>query len=327
MSNRRPEVAAPWSSAGLLPNATAILRPGDTAPVLLQVRDVTQRYGAARALDGLSLAVRRGETLGLLGPNGAGKTTLMHLMAGVLAPTGGTVLLDGRGSPSSPATRRRIGIAPQDLALYTELTAEENLRFFARLYGLRGRALSLAVERALALAELTARRHHRVHTFSGGMQRRLNLACAVVHGPDLVLLDEPTVGVDPQSRGHVFDSLERLKALGHTLVYSTHYMEEAERLCDRIAVIDHGRLLACGTLHELVRRHGGGHRVRARLTRHPDDVSSGTIVGDEQEWVLPDAAQATELALKLGSSASSLAVRPPDLETVFFTLTGRSLRD
>ncbi len=296
--------------------------------VLLEVRRVTQAYGDVVALDGLSLDVRRGETLGLLGPNGAGKSTLMHLLVGASRPTSGTVRLLPSGSPTQLEVRRRIGLAPQDLALYRDLTAQENLVFFAKLFGLRGALLDERVEHALALAELSSRRAHRVRTFSGGMQRRLNLACAIVHRPDLVLLDEPTVGVDPQSRNHLFESLERLKAQGHTLVYSTHYMEEAERLCDRIAVVDRGKVLACGTLAELLREHGGGHHVSAELPGEAAlGLPSATTVGPRVEWILDSAQEVAALVARLGPGATALTVRPPSLETVFFTLTGRTLRD
>ena len=196
-----------------------------SGPALLSVHGVTHRYGDRVALDDLHLDVVQGETLGLLGPNGAGKTTLMSLMSGLVVPQKGKVDLLGVGEPRRVEARGQLGLAPQRLALYEEFSAEENIRFFGRLFGLSGAKLSERVEWALDLAELPSRRRDRVRSFSGGMQRRLNLACAVVHAPRLVLLDEPTVGVDPQSRDHIFASLERLKADGRTIVYSTHYME------------------------------------------------------------------------------------------------------
>ena len=196
-----------------------------------------------------------GEVLGLLGPNGAGKTTLMHLLAGVLRPDAGTIRMDGLDDPSQPRVRRAIGLAPQALAVYPQLTAEENLRFFGRLYGVRRAALATAVADGLALADLAGRAAQRSGTFSGGMNRRLNLACALVHQPSLLLLDEPTAGVDPQSRHHLFEAIRRLHARGITVVYSTHLMEEAEQLCERVAIVDHGRLLAIGATADVLAHH------------------------------------------------------------------------
>jgi ABC-2 type transport system ATP-binding protein len=226
---------------------------------VLTVSGLRKSYGDRVAVDGLSFEVRPGETFGFLGPNGAGKSTTLQCMTGLLKPDAGEVLLDG-GSPADPEVRRSLGIAPQSLALYPELTADENLRFFGRLHGLSGKRLGERVDWALGLAGLADRRKDRVAAYSGGMQRRLNLACALVHEPKLVLLDEPTVGIDPQSRNHVFGVIEELRREGLTIVYTSHYMEEVERLCDRIAIIDHGRLLACDTLPGLLARHpGAGH--------------------------------------------------------------------
>jgi ABC-2 type transport system ATP-binding protein len=228
---------------------------------LATLRDLHKAFGTRVALSGLDLEIQRGEVLGLLGPNGAGKSTTIRMLSGLDVPARGTLTLFDGGRPTDARVRRRVGVAPQELALYPALTAEENLRFFGGLYGLRGEALGRAVAASLELAGLADRRRDRVATFSGGMQRRLNLACAVVHGPELVLLDEPTVGVDPQSRAHLMASLERLREGGATLVYSTHYMEEAERLCDRIAIVEGGRVLSVGTLAELLARHGGETRT------------------------------------------------------------------
>jgi ABC-2 type transport system ATP-binding protein len=228
---------------------------------LVALEHVSKSYGDRPALRGLSLTVKEGDALGLLGPNGAGKSTTMSLITGLLEPDAGTVRLFGDQRPGDRATRARIGFAPQSLSLYPVLTAEENLTFFARMNGCSGERLRDAVERGLRLAGLVERRRDRVATFSGGMQRRLNLACAVVHGPKLLLLDEPTVGVDPQSRAHLFECLKTLRAEGLTMIYSTHYMEEAETLCNRVAIVDQGRVLAEGTVKELVARHGGTERV------------------------------------------------------------------
>jgi ABC-2 type transport system ATP-binding protein len=223
----------------------------------LNLNSVRKSFGAIVAVDGLSLAVRKGEVFGLLGPNGAGKSTTVSLAVGLLAPDEGTVSIDGLGDPADPTVRQRMGVATQSLALYDLLTAEENLRFFGQVYGLSGGTLAARVAWCLDFVGLADRKGHRVGTYSGGMKRRLNLAAALVHDPDLLLLDEPTVGVDPQSRNKIFENIEALHRDGRTVIYTTHYMEEAERLCDRIAIVDAGRLLALGTLTELLAAHGG----------------------------------------------------------------------
>ena len=224
---------------------------------MLTLTDVRKSFGTTVAVNGLSLRVRAGEVLGLLGPNGAGKSTTVSLAVGLLAPDSGSVAIEGLGDPKDPGVRRRLGVAPQALALYDLLTAEENLRFFGEVYGVPRTDLAPRVAWCLDFVELTDRKGDRVGTYSGGMKRRLNLAAALVHQPDLLLLDEPTVGVDPQSRNKIFDNIETLGREGRTIIYTTHYMEEAERLCDRIAIVDAGRLLALGTPAELVAVHGG----------------------------------------------------------------------
>ena len=223
---------------------------------MLILDNVRKRYGSIVAVDGLSLTVQRGEVLGLLGPNGAGKSTTVNLAVGLLAPDSGRVTIDGKGQPTNPHVRRALGIAPQALALYDLLSGEENLQFFADVYSLPGAQRAERVRWALEFVGLTERRRDRVATYSGGMKRRLNLAAALIHDPELILLDEPTVGVDPQSRRQIFDNILALKGLGRTIVYTTHYMEEAERLCDRVAIIDQGKLLALGSVQQLLDAHG-----------------------------------------------------------------------
>ena len=248
---------------------------------MLDIRHLRKSFGALTAVADVSLTVGRGELVGLLGPNGAGKTTSVAMIAGLLTPDAGEVLIDGRRlSGDTDPAKRKVGLVPQDLALYDELSARANLRFFGALYGLSGAALDRAIADAAGLVGLADRLGDRVKSFSGGMKRRLNLAAGLLHGPDILLLDEPTVGVDPQSRNAIFDNLETLKASGKALLYTTHYMEEVERLADRIVVVDHGRVLAEGTLAAL------------------------------QATVPPGAGGA-----------------PASLESVFLTLTGRSLRD
>lgn len=222
---------------------------------MLRADHLRKSFGSLVAVDDVSLSLDPGVLVGLLGPNGAGKTTTVSMIAGLVTPERGDVLVGGRAlrGDRDPA-KRRIGLVPQDLALYDELTARDNLRFFGGLYGLRGRALDAAMESALGLVGLADRARDRVKTFSGGMKRRLNLAAGLLHDPDILLLDEPTVGVDPQSRNAIFENLEDLKRRGKALLYTTHYMEEAERLADRVVVIDHGRVIADDTLAGLLAR-------------------------------------------------------------------------
>jgi ABC-2 type transport system ATP-binding protein len=216
---------------------------------MLELANLRKTFGELAAVSDVSFTVAPGQLVGLLGPNGAGKTTTVSMIAGLVAPDRGEVRIGGRRlSGDTDPLKRRIGLVPQDLALYDELTARQNLRFFGALYGLRGGGLAAAIADALALVGLADRAHDRVKTFSGGMKRRLNLAAGLLHDPDVLILDEPTVGVDPQSRNAIFDNLEALKRDGKALLYTTHYMEEAERLADRIIVLDHGRVIAEDTL-------------------------------------------------------------------------------
>ena len=295
---------------------------------MIEVRDLHKAYGSLAAVDGVSFEVRQGETFGLLGPNGAGKTTTMHLLVGVLTPDRGTIRIAGEGDPTRAATREKLGLAPQAMSLYPDLTAEENLVFFAKLQGLAGDKLRSRVDGMLDLAGLTDRRKHRVRTYSGGMQRRLNLACALVHDPPVLLLDEPTVGVDPQSRNHLFDNIEALRKQGRTILYTTHYMEEAQRLCDRVAIMDHGKILALDTVSALIQAHGGPSLIEAELEEPP---ANGNHPGtwDGQKLSVPSERPLEEIARLAGSGVrfTSLHIKRPDLETVFLELTGRNLRD
>jgi ABC-2 type transport system ATP-binding protein len=226
---------------------------------MLAARNLGKTFGRIVAVDGVSLKVAPGELLGLLGPNGAGKTTTVSMLAGVVPPDRGEVLVDEhRLAGDADPAKRRIGLVPQELALYEELTARDNLRCFGGLYGFRGAVLERAVGSVLELVGLADRApRDRVSTYSGGMKRRLNLAAGLLHDPDILLLDEPTVGVDPQSRHAIFENLTALKGRGKAILYTTHYMEEAARLCDRIVVMDHGRVIAADTLDGLQREHPG----------------------------------------------------------------------
>jgi ABC-2 type transport system ATP-binding protein len=289
-------------------------------PALLELVDLRKSHGPTLALDGVSLRVEPGEIVGLLGPNGAGKTTLVSITSGLLAPDHGEVRLslpDVSGSPREPAVRRRIGLAPQALAIYPELTAAENLEFFARLSGCSRAEVRSRVEWALAfvdLGELAVHRNARAKTYSGGMARRLNLAVALVHDPALLLLDEPTVGVDPQSRNRLLENVAQLRAQGKAILYTTHYMEEAERICDRVAIIDHGKLLALDRIDKLLAAHAGPPALIVELEHGRE-----RHVGDDPLACLNELAR--------GRNVLSFRVERPTLEQVFFRLTGTPLAD
>jgi len=290
---------------------------------VLALRDIRRRFGSTIAVDGLSLEVRTGEVFGLLGPNGAGKSTTIAIATGLLAPDAGSVDLLGLGSPSNPKVRMHLGLAPQEITLYAELTARENLRFFADLYGVSN--ARLRVDELLALVELDARANDRVATFSGGMKRRLNLAAALVHDPKLVLLDEPTAGVDPQSRNRILELVRRLAGEGKTVLYTTHYMEEAAKICDRVGIVDHGRMLDVGTVAELVARHGG----QSAVTIERDGAEERIFTADPVAEVARQFARANSDRERgeVGREVTGLRIERPDLETVFLSLTGRSLRE
>jgi len=296
---------------------------------LINAQGLTKSFGEVAAVRGIDLTIAAAETFGLLGPNGAGKSTTIHMLIGALRPDAGSVVIEPGGDVTDPNVRRRLGVAPQDLAIYPDLTAEENLAFFGKIYGLSGRRLTERVDWGLEFSGLTSRRRDRVNTYSGGMKRRLNLACAAVHEPAVLLCDEPTVGVDPQSRNHIFESIEALKADGCTLLYTTHYMEEAERLCDRVAVMDHGEILAVGTVAELVDAHGGLAEVQAELTAPPDESTQlpGTLCGTSLVVQTDRPFDVVGELAKLDIEVSSLRLDQPNLERVFLGLTGRKLRD
>jgi ABC-2 type transport system ATP-binding protein len=309
-------------------------------PALLEVHNLHKRYGSTVALDGVSFRVAAGEMFGLLGPNGAGKTTLLSIVSCLLEPTSGEVVIGGRrASTADRDLRRQIGIVPQELAVYGELTARENLVFFGELYGLGGGELRRRVDEVLAAVGLQDRADRRVDTFSGGMKRRLNLGAALVHRPRLLLLDEPTTGVDPQSRNHVFEEVRRLNASGVTIIYTSHYMEEVQALCPRVGIMDHGRLIACDTLPNLITQLTGLIRFRVPAVtpalrdrvkqlpgvrlRERDGRTLELECRDVKASLLDLVAALNEMQVEL----TSLETEEPNLERVFLHLTGRALRD
>lgn len=301
--------------------------------------ELRKRYGARTALAGVSLTVARGEIVGLLGPNGAGKSTALAILATLLPADEGDVRIGGHAVPAEAhAARRALGWVPQQVALYPSLTGRENLAFFATMLGVGGRVANDAVWRALTLVGLGARGDDTVATYSGGMQRRLNLACGLVHAPQVLLLDEPTAGVDPQSREHLHTTIERQAHDGAAVLLSTHDMEEAERLCSRIVLLDEGRMVAAGTADELVGTSGLAASLSLRMLRPPpsdwlDGLASVRVLsanGTRATLVLDDPAAMPVLlarAARVGGDVLELRFDRPTLADAFFSLTGRALRD
>ena len=303
---------------------------------------LVKRYGEIRAVDGISFEVRKGEVYGLLGPNGAGKTTTMSMLSGLLRPDEGRILFDGVDLAADPIrVKARLGVVPQEPALYETLSARENLRFWGGLYGLSGAALDRAVDRVLEQIGLASRANDPVKTYSGGMKRRLNLGLGLVHSPQAVLMDEPTVGIDPQARLNILDAIRNVTASGATVLYTTHYLEEAETLCDRIGIMDHGKILAEGTLDELKRRLGNRERVtvrgsfdaeaaKTRLQSAPGVLSASAEPGRLVLLVDGSGRAAVDLlagVLSSGLAVEGVSIEPPSLSSLFLDLTGRELRD
>lgn len=281
---------------------------------ILRLDGVRKVFGSTVAVDGLTIEIRAGEVFGILGPNGAGKTTTIRMMIGQLAPDTGSIEMNGAGSPRDFGVRRKIGVAPQSLALYMELTGEQNVRFFGQMYGLKGRKLGERADYVLTLVGLWDRRRDRAGTYSGGMLRRLNLAISLVHDPMLIMLDEPTASIDPQSRNAIFEFIQNRRDEGRTIVYTTHYMEEAQRLCDRVAIIDHGKLLALDTVEGLIAAYG--------------KKSTIVVEREESDERIETEDAKSELARILqDEKVRGIHVERPNLESVFLELTGRRLRD
>jgi ABC-2 type transport system ATP-binding protein len=310
---------------------------------VIEASALAKRYGELEAVRSLSFAVRRGEIYGFLGPNGAGKTTTISLLSCLLEPSDGTALVAGYDVvKASNEVRRRIGLVPQDLALYPTLSARDNLNYFGRIYGLRGKALRRRVDEVLETVSLTERAGAAVKTYSGGMKRRLNIAAGLLHQPEVLFLDEPTVGVDPQSRNAIFEHVERLRERGMTVIYTTHYMEEAQRLCDRVAIIDEGSIVALDTPSKLIADLGGGIIHLGVASEHADEALLGQIrtlprvktvarLNGKLEVETTHAQEALvhvlELFNRTDTSITGLQVLEPNLETVFLHLTGKRLRD
>ncbi|PZD93839.1 export ABC transporter ATP-binding protein [Paenibacillus sambharensis] len=309
----------------------------------VQFEEVVKTYGTAMSVNHLTLSIREGEVFGLLGPNGAGKSTTIHMLAGLLKSDGGTISVDGYNVAKRPLeVKRRIGLVPQELAIYEHFTARENVAFFGRLYGLRGRELKERVEEALDFTGLLSHDNGRPSAFSGGMKRRLNIACAIMHRPKLIIMDEPTVGIDPQSRNHILESVRALNRLGSTIIYTSHYMEEVEAISTRVGIMDGGRLIALGDKEELRRLTGqesklivqtdhSSEEAVAEIRRHPRVSSLRELEGHTLELGLSEAGTYLQDILfilgKHGLALLKLTREEPNLESLFLQLTGRSLRD
>jgi ABC-2 type transport system ATP-binding protein len=309
-------------------------------PILI-AQDLKKSFGDFKAVKGISLQVARGEVFGLLGPNGAGKTTTISMLTALLEPTGGKITVDGLDLKAhTNEAKAKMGLVPQELALYPTLSARQNLTFFGRIYGLKGQDLRQRVNEVLEMIGLTERADDAVEKYSGGMKRRVNIGAGLLHKPEILFLDEPTVGVDPQSRNAIFENVEALNRAGMSVIYTTHYMEEAQRLCHRIAIVDEGKLIALDTPTALIRSLGGGVVMLGVAEGAPKDLteriaqvpavksatrSDGQLKIETQR--LQEALMGTlDVTNQLDVRITSLEILEPNLESVFLNLTGKKLR-
>jgi ABC-2 type transport system ATP-binding protein len=308
----------------------------------IQTKNLPKHYGDIHAVDGIDFEVKTGEIYSLLGPNGAGKSTTISMLACLLRPTQGEAWVMGHSIlKEQQQVKQAIGVVPQEVALYEDLSARENLTFWGKMYGLRGEALKQRVDKVLEVIELADRQKERVGKYSGGMKRRVNIGIALLNTPELIIMDEPTVGIDPQSRRRILDNVKELKAQGVTVLYTTHYMEEAQELSDRIGIMDHGKIIAEGTHEELVKIVGELDRVTLEINTESDRIleswkktpgvhkvkaEDGVIdlLVEDSNQVLPSL---FESASSVQVRITSVAIQEPNLETVFLHLTGRALRD
>jgi ABC-2 type transport system ATP-binding protein len=308
----------------------------------IQVQNLQKCFGAFTAVRKVDFEVQQGEIFSLLGPNGAGKSTTISMLSCLLEPSGGDACIMGHSIRKEPqAVKRQIGIVPQDIALYGDLSARENLSFWGKMYGLRGSALAKRLDEVLETIGLTERQRDRVDKFSGGMKRRVNIGAALMHKPAVIIMDEPTVGIDPQSRRHILDNIKELNSQGMTVLYTTHYMEEAQELSDHIAIMDQGEIIACGTHNELVKLVGELDRINLRINTESEIVMADwqktvgvqkvfaedghlTVLAQDSNLILP---RLFESATRSNVRINSVDIQEPNLETVFLHLTGKALRE
>ncbi|MCG2785443.1 MAG: ATP-binding cassette domain-containing protein [Anaerolineae bacterium] len=313
-------------------------------PAILEVHNLVKKYGDFTAVKGVSFEIQQGEIFSLLGPNGAGKTTTISMLSTLYDPTGGDAMIGGHSVKKDPmAVRQIIGVVPQDLALYEDLTARENLEFWGQMYGLGGKELSGRIDEVLEQIGLVEKAKDRVRTYSGGMKRRVNIGVGLLHKPRLLFMDEPKVGIDPQSRRAILDTVKDLNRLGMTVLYTTHYMEEAAELSNRVGIIDHGELIAIGSQQELTRQVGQTETLILHIAENDDpEALAASLIGlegviqaqasdHEISVITPDAedvlAAVVGKANERGIKIRSIDIREPNLEAVFLHLTGRALRD
>jgi len=312
---------------------------------MLTVQDLRKSFGSLEAVKGVSFTVEKGESYGLLGPNGAGKSTTINMITGLFAPTSGEIRVKNIDVIKYPKNAQKwIGVVPQEIALYQAMSARENLKFWGRMYDLSGDELEKSVDQVLEIIGLTERAKDKVETFSGGMKRRVNIGAAILHRPELLIMDEPTVGIDPQSRNHILETVKRLNSEGMTIIYTSHYMEEVEYLCERVGIIDHGELIASGTLSDLRETIGNHSRIILTIDKETANVEKITqalsgifskrdiqiqdhqvmVFHKEPQLILSDFIQSVT---KTGTKITSVDIVEPNLESVFLHLTGRNLRD
>lgn len=309
---------------------------------MIIIENLIKRYGSKIAVDNVSFSINRGEIFGLLGPNGAGKSTTIRIIMGLLKANSGEVKINGKLiSKRNLDSKRIMGFVPQELAIYENMSAKENAEFFGRLYGLRGMELKSKVKEALEFTGLSEREKEKVKKYSGGMKRRLNIACAIVHNPDIIIMDEPTVGIDSQSRNHILESVKELNRRGATIVYTSHYMEEVQALCTRVGIIDYGKLIALGTKQELKSQTNDKEKIIIDVTElkkeNTDEIRKlrGVSTLDVKEHTLEiltkNAQQILQDVLFILSKedvkVKNISIKEPDLESVFLQLTGKNLRD
>lgn len=309
---------------------------------MIEIKNIIKRYGSNLAVDNISLTIKRGEIFGLLGPNEAGKSTTIKMIMGLLKADSGEIIIDNMVvNKNNMHIKRKLGFVPQNLAIYENMTAKENVEFFGQLYGIRGKQLKNNAAEALEFTGLIDRQKEKPKKFSGGMKRRLNIACALVHNPEIIIMDEPTVGIDPQSRNHILESVKLLNKRGATIIYTSHYMEEVEGICNRTGIIDHGKLISLGTIKDLKDSVNQEQKIIIQVHNLTEEIKNeleeikgvnGVILTKDNIEILSSNAQMVLQDIlftlyKNDIKVNNIMLQEPDLESVFLALTGRSLRD